>query len=57
MTKFLTAALLATVLLVSESYALEDTPENRMAQIERYLAIMPPDEMLDEIVENVATNM
>ena len=37
--------------------ALEDTPENRSAQIERYLQAQPPQQMLKEIVESLAARM
>jgi hypothetical protein len=37
--------------------ALEDTPENRAAQIERYFAAQPPEQMLKDMVDNMSRRM
>jgi hypothetical protein len=37
--------------------ALEDTPENRSAQIDRYFAAMPPENLLNEMVGNIAARV
>jgi hypothetical protein len=39
------------------AFALDDTPENRAAQIDRYLRVAPPSEMLDEMATQVAKTM
>ncbi len=35
----------------------EDTPENRSAQIERYFAAMPPEALVTDMVDNIATRL
>jgi uncharacterized protein len=37
--------------------ALEDTPENRNAQIDRYLQAMPPETLLEDIVSKMSARM
>ena len=39
------------------SFAIDDTPENRQAQVERYLAAVPPKELFDEIVTSLSMNL
>ena len=48
---------LCTMLAAPVAFALDDTPENRMAQIERYLLAVPPSEMLDDMAIEVAKTM
>jgi len=37
--------------------ALEDTPDNRHAQAERYLQIMPPEDLMRDMAEKMAAQM
>src|SRR5262245_57940327 len=37
--------------------SLEDTPENRSAQIDRYFQAMPPESLLRDVVENMTARM
>jgi hypothetical protein len=41
----------------SRPTALEDTPENRSAQIERYFQTMPPENLMKDIVEKMSASM
>jgi hypothetical protein len=43
--------------LSSQIFAVEDTPENRAAQADRYLAVAPPKELMDNMVQRVSQNM
>ena len=53
-TIFLTiAALLAPGIVC----ALDDTPENRAAQVERYLRAVPPLELMEDMADNMATTL
>jgi hypothetical protein len=36
---------------------LEDTPENRAAQVDRYFVAQPPEQMLADMVENMSARM
>jgi len=47
---------IAAVLISASSFAIDDTPENRLAQIERYLAAVPPDELFHDMTTNVSMN-
>jgi hypothetical protein len=49
--------ILAFLAMTSAAVALEDTPENRKAQIERYLTAIPPKAMFDDIVIKMAERM
>ncbi len=40
-----------------EAVALDDTPENRAAQVERYLRAVPPAELMQDIAVNMATTL
>ena len=54
LTIFLTiAALLAPGIVC----ALDDTPENRAAQVERYLRAVPPLELMEDMADNMATTL
>jgi hypothetical protein len=50
-------AILAFLTMTSAAVALEDTPENRKAQIERYLTAIPPKALFDDIVTKMAERM
>lgn len=52
--KFIPIALLA---LASHCLALEDTPENRNAEAQRYLKATPPQEMMNDMTVNMAKNL
>lgn len=43
--------------LFSPALALEDTPENRYAQAERYLEAVPPAEMMADMADKVAKTL
>ncbi|MEM9479132.1 MAG: DUF2059 domain-containing protein [Verrucomicrobiota bacterium] len=47
-------ALCATVLTLSTAVAIEDTPENRKVQADRYLKATPPEEMFADMAEQMA---
>lgn len=51
-------AILFAVLLscACPALAIEDTPENRYKQIERYMEVVPPREMLNDITKNLSRN-
>jgi len=50
--------LCGSLLLFSiDAVALDDTPENRAAQVERYLRAVPPVELMEDIAENMATTL
>ena len=51
------AAPVFALALASTVLAIEDTPENRRAQADRYLAATPPKEMLADMVAQVAKNL
>jgi len=42
---------------VSAPCAVEDTPENRSAQVDRYFEAMPPENLWKGMVDNMATRM
>jgi hypothetical protein len=44
------------LLMVSVSFALEDTPYNRLSQAERYLDVTPPKDLLQDAAEQMAMN-
>ena len=48
---------LLLVASVSHLAALEDTPENRKAQANRYLAATPPSEMVAEMTKNMSQRL
>ena len=48
--------LFATPLLAEDSQ-IKDTPENRVAQAERYLAASPPKEMIVDMVEKMSAQL
>src|SRR5262245_100935 len=55
---FLITALLAIACQPSSTPApLEDTPENRSAQIDRYFAAQPPEQMLKDMVSKMSARM
>jgi len=51
------ALLAALACQPSAPASLEDTPENRNAQIERYLQAMPPESLLEDIVSKMSARM
>lgn len=48
--------LLTFLFVASRSLAIEDTPENRLRQAQRYLETAPPKEMFADIAEHAAKN-
>ncbi len=42
--------------LSSPTFAIEDTPENRLAQVERYLKAVPPKKTFEELSNTVSKN-
>ena len=51
-----TLAVITILLFSASSFAIDDTPENRMVQVKRYLAAMPPDELFRDMAKNVSMN-
>ena len=51
------AVLLAALCIISTAFGIEDTPENRIREAERYLKATPPEEMFSDIAEQMAKNM
>ncbi len=49
--------LLSALLLAAPAFALEDTPENRLAEAQRYLAATPPQEMIADMADQMAKNI
>lgn len=49
--------LLLLVLVSSVAYAIDDTPENRRLQAERYLEVNPPSEISKDIAKQMAKGM
>ncbi|HSH96625.1 MAG TPA: DUF2059 domain-containing protein [Roseimicrobium sp.] len=50
-------ALILLVALAVNAIALEDSPENRSKEADRYLAATPPKDMLNDMAEQVAQNL
>lgn len=48
--------LIALLFVVGRGYAIEDTPENRLREANRYLQATPPREMFADVAEQVAKN-
>lgn len=60
MKKLIIAALLAALspaLWSSAALAIEDTPENRAAQVDHYLTVVPPESLFNDVTEKVAKTM
>ncbi|MBK1882664.1 DUF2059 domain-containing protein [Luteolibacter pohnpeiensis] len=51
------AASFAALCIVSTAFGIEDTPENRIREAERYLKAIPPEEMFLDMTEEMAKNM
>ncbi len=49
-------AIAAGLCLTSTSHAIEDTPENRQAQVHRYLAAVPPRALVRDLADNISVN-
>ena len=45
------------MLISVDAVALDDTPENRSAQIERYMRAVPPIELMQDIATNMANTL
>ena len=43
--------------VATSSFAIDDTPENRVMQTERYLAASSPAEMMRDMADSMAVNM
>lgn len=50
------AVILMLVLSSNIAFAIEDTVKNRSNEVERYFAIMPPNEMLQDVAKQMAQN-
>ena len=48
--------LAAGLCLTNAALAIEDTPENRQAQVERYLAAVPASELVLDLTEKISRN-
>jgi hypothetical protein len=61
--RLFTGVFVFTALLVlacqpsSTPTALDDTPENRLAQIDRYFVAQPPEQMMKDMAENMSAGM
>jgi hypothetical protein len=51
-----TALVIIIVMAYGPSFAIDDTPENRQAQVDRYLAAVPPDQLFAEITDSLVMN-
>lgn len=47
---------IAIFLASASSFGIEDTPENRAMQVQRYLAAVPPAELFSDMATNVSMN-
>ncbi len=54
MRNVLIIALLSVTVTV---FAIEDTPENRALQVDRYLKVIPPEEMMNDMADNIAMTL
>lgn len=54
--KIASITIVLVLLMVSNSFALEDTPFNRLSQAERYLDVTPPKDLLQDAAEQMAMN-
>ena len=52
-----TLTLLALFLLASTALATEDTEENRLKEVERYLSFVPVAEMMQEMTDNMSSTL
>ncbi len=53
-----TSTLIAAILLACTSlWALDDTPDNRSTQADRYVAVMPVSELLDELADKATQKL
>ena len=57
MRRLAVVALVLGVLVSGVSLALENTPENRSKQVDRYFAATPPKEMFKDAAKHMAKNM
>jgi hypothetical protein len=57
MRRSLVAFFLLALATCSSAMAIEDTPENRAAQADYYLQIMPPRDLLEDLSEKVAASL
>lgn len=57
MRKLMVVAAMVFILMPALVWALDDTPENRVKQAERYLEATPPKDLLGNIAENMAKNL
>jgi len=48
---------LAALCFAANSYAIDDTPQNRAAQAERAIAATPPEEMMQEMAASISMNL
>ncbi len=51
------AVLFAALSAISTAFGIEDTPNNRLLEAERYLLATPPQEMFSDMAEQMAKNM
>ncbi len=54
--KIASITIVLVLLMVLNSFALEDTPFNRLSQAERYLDVTPPKDLLQDAAEQMAMN-
>ena len=57
MSRILTASFILVLALACSAFALDDTPQNRAAQAERYLEATPLSEMFKDLAEQGARNL
>ena len=56
MKAFPTLLMIILATLSGPSFAIDDTPENRLIQIERYLKAVPPKKLFEELSNDVSKN-
>jgi len=49
-------AIVVMLMIFASSYAIDDTPENRQAQVKRYLEAVPPDDLFADMSKSLAMN-
>ena len=47
---------IALMMISATSFAIDDTPENRLVEMKRYLEAVPPDEIFADMADGVAMN-
>ncbi|MEO0365464.1 MAG: DUF2059 domain-containing protein [Pseudomonadota bacterium] len=55
--KFRQAIAVALLCTSANGFAIDDTPENRAAQAERLMAATPPEEIMEDMIENFTVNL